>query len=40
MEKERMIKEMVDVLEKLFFEDLDFFYKFVTGFARKKGIIK
>lgn len=38
MNKEQMIQEIVELLSKLFFEDVEFFYKFVTGYARKRGI--
>jgi hypothetical protein len=38
MEKEKMIEEVKDVLRKMYYEDVEFFYKFVTGFAEKKGI--
>lgn len=38
MEKEEMIKAAEEVLKKMYYEDVEFFYKFVTGFAEKKGI--
>lgn len=37
--KEQMISELVEVLGKLMWEDFEFFYKFVMGFARRKGIL-
>lgn len=36
--KETMIREIVRLLKKLYWEDFEFFYKFLTGYARKKGI--
>lgn len=37
-DKEQMITEIVAVLKKLYWEDFEFFYKFVLGYAEKKGI--
>ena len=37
-EKERMIEETASTLRKMFYEDVEFFYNFVTGYAKKKGI--
>lgn len=38
MSKEEMIKEAVETMQKLYYEDVEFFYKFVTGYAQKKGL--
>lgn len=36
MEKEKMIREIVAALERLYWEDFEFIYKFVTGFTKRK----
>ncbi len=36
MEKEKMICEIVAALERLYWEDLEFIHKFVTGYAKRK----
>ena len=38
MTKEEMIQATAATMSKLFFEDVEFFYKFITGYARKKGL--
>lgn len=38
MTKEQMIQQTAEILKKLYYEDAEFFYKFVTGYAAKKGI--
>ena len=38
MDKETMIRETARLLQKLFYEDIEFIYKFVAGYAARKGI--
>lgn len=38
MKKEQMIQLVAELLQKMYYEDVEFFYKFAAGFARKKGI--
>ena len=38
MTKEEMIQVVMDTMRKLYYEDAEFFYKFITGYAAKKGI--
>ena len=38
MEKEEMIQAVSDILRKLYYEDVDFFYGFLTQYANRKGI--
>lgn len=38
MEKDRMIQQAAETLRKMYYEDVEFFYKFVTGYAQKKGV--
>lgn len=38
MSKEEMIQVTADVLRKMYYEDVEFFFKFVTGYANRKGI--
>ena len=38
MTKEEMIQAAYTAMRKLYYEDAEFFYKFVTGYAAKKGI--
>lgn len=38
MTKEEMIQAAAETMSKLFLEDVEFFYKFITGYARKKGL--
>ena len=40
MDKEEMIQEAAEVMRHLYYEDVEFFYNFVTGYARKKGNIQ
>ena len=37
MSKEEMIQAAADAMRKLYYEDVEFFYKFVTGYVQKKG---
>lgn len=37
MTKEEMIQAASTAMRKLYYEDVEFFYKFVTGYAAKKG---
>lgn len=38
MGKDQMIQQAAETLRKMYYEDVEFFYKFVTGYAQKKGI--
>ena len=38
MEKERMIQQTADLMRKLYFEDVEFFWGLIAQFAAKKGI--
>lgn len=38
MTKEEMIQAAMDTMRKLYYEDAEFFYKFITGYAQKKGV--
>lgn len=38
MEKEKMIEQAVKLLEKLYYEDIEFFYGMILKFAAKRGI--
>ncbi len=36
--QEKMIQEIVEALDKLYYEDFVFMHKFITGFAQRKHI--
>lgn len=38
MEKETMIRQTAETLEKLYYEDVEFFWGLIAQFAAKKGI--
>lgn len=38
MEKEQMIEKSVELLKQLYYEDVEFFYGFLTSYAKKKGM--
>lgn len=38
MSKEEMIQAATDAMWTLYYEDVEFFYKFVTGYAGKKEV--
>ena len=38
MDKERMIQQTADLMRKLYFEDVEFFWGLIAQFAAKKGI--
>ena len=38
MEKERMIQQTAELMRKLYFEDIEFFWGLIAQFAAKKGI--
>ena len=38
MEKERMIQQTAELMQKLYFEDVEFFWGLIAQFAAKKGI--
>lgn len=38
MDKEQMIQQAAETMKKMYYEDVEFFWKFVTGYAQKKGI--
>ena len=38
MEKERMIQQTAELMNKLYFEDVEFFWGLIAQFAAKKGI--
>lgn len=38
MDKEEMIAELSKLMHRMYYEDVEFFYNFVTGYAKKKGI--
>lgn len=38
MSKDEMVQEVCEVMQRMYYEDDEFFYSFVTGYARKKGI--
>ena len=38
MEKERMIQQTAELMHKLYFEDVEFFWGLIAQFAAKKGI--
>ena len=38
MTKEEMIQAASTAMRKMYYEDVEFFYKFVTGYAAKKGV--
>ena len=40
MSKEEMIQETAEILEGLFYEDVEFFHGFITRYAMRKGIKK
>lgn len=39
MDKEQMIQQATETLKKMYYEDVEFFWNFVTGYAKKKGIV-
>ena len=38
MDKERMIQQTAELMRKLYFEDVEFFWGLIAQFAAKKGI--
>lgn len=38
MEKERMIEQTAELMKKLYFEDVEFFWGMIAQYAAKKGI--
>lgn len=38
MDKEEMIQAVSDILRKMYYEDVEFFYGFLTQYAKRKGI--
>ena len=38
MEKERMIQQTAELMRKLYFEDVEFFWGLIAQFAARKGI--
>lgn len=38
MSKEEIIKNVVDMLNKMYYEDAEFFYNMMSCFIQKKGI--
>ena len=38
MEKEQMIEEAVELMKKMYYEDVEFFFGMIAKFAAKKGI--
>ena len=38
MEKEKMIKQTAELLQKLYYEDVEFFWGLIAQYAAKKGI--
>lgn len=38
MDKQEMIEKAAALLAKLYYEDIEFFYKMIERFAEKKGI--
>ena len=38
MEKERMIEQTAEVMKKLYYEDVEFFWGMIAQYAAKKGI--
>lgn len=39
MDKDEMIRKMSEVMRRMYYEDIEFFYNFVTGYAKKKGYL-
>lgn len=37
MDKADMIQKTAEVMRRMYYEDVEFIYKFVTGYAEKKG---
>lgn len=38
MEKERMIEQTAELMKKLYYEDVEFFWGMIAQYAAKKGI--
>ena len=38
MEKEQMIEQTAELLKKLYYEDVEFFWGMIAQYAAKKGI--
>ena len=38
MEKEQMIEQITALLQKLYYEDVEFFFGMIAKFAAKKGL--
>ena len=38
MEKEQMIEQAVELMKKMYYEDVAFFFGMIVKFAAKKGI--
>lgn len=38
MEKEQMIEQIAQLLRKLYFEDIEFFWGMIAQYAARKGI--
>lgn len=40
MNKQEMANKAAEILCKMFYEDVEFIYKFIVRLARKKGLLK
>lgn len=38
MEKEQMIEQAAELMKKMYYEDVEFFFGMIAKFAAKKGI--
>lgn len=38
MSKEEMIQKATDILQKMYYEDVEFFYGFLNQYASRKGM--
>lgn len=38
MTKDEMIQAASDIMQKMYYEDVEFFYGFLTQYANRKGI--
>ena len=39
MSKEEMIRAAAETMAKLFYEDIEFFWKILNSYAKKKGLV-